>query len=344
MKIAKPLLGAQAARVRAFVVIGSVLGVAALQLASPTVADAECVRQCPSGTPRDGMGCCQAAPAPRTTKPSSAAASGSASAPAPVVVAPTCLEGMVRIPGGSPSVGSADGSGGQDEHPRHVVNVAAFCMDRLEVTLSQYTACTRAGGCQAPSRTIEVPGIEGQASIYWSRLCNANRASDSDPINCVDWSQAGAYCAWVGGRLPTEAEWEYAASGGTDRTFPWGEDPPSPTLLNGCGSECRELGRRLGVTWTAVFAGDDQNAQTGPVGSYQAGASPFGLLDMAGNVSEWTSSNYCSYSNAQCASTRVVRGGSWRHGDRDAFRVARREAFVDTLRETTVGFRCAKSL
>jgi formylglycine-generating enzyme required for sulfatase activity len=217
-------------------------------------------------------------------------------------------------------------------------------MDRTEVTLGDYNDCVKAGTCNPAAKTVDVADLEGQSAIYWGRLCNASRAADTDPMNCIDWAGATTYCQWKGGRLPTEAEWEYAASGGTGRTYPWGETAPSPSLLNGCGTECREFGRRLGVRWSVAFDAADSHPQTSPVDSYPNGASPFGLADMAGNVAEWTSSSYCTYPNGQCQAVRVVRGGSWRSGDVNAYRVARRSTASETTRDSTIGFRCAKTL
>jgi formylglycine-generating enzyme required for sulfatase activity len=249
---------------------------------------------------------------------------------------------MVQVPRVTFAMGSPDGAGAPDEHPQHSVTLRAYCIDRTEVTVSRYFACAQAGGCLPAPRTVDVPNLGGQSAIYWSRLCNANRVIDDHPMNCVDWSQAQAYCAWAGGRLPSEAEWEYAAGGGLGRTYPWGSAAPSPSLLNACGSECRDLGNRLGVSWTAVFDSDDQSADSAAVGSYPAGASPLGVVDMAGT--EWTESAYCSYATSECSSKRVVRGGSWRHGGSDAFRVARRDAYSESIRDTNIGFRCARFL
>ena len=152
----------------------------------------------------------------------------------PAVPAPpalTCPNGSVLIPAGEFSMGSPDGQGRADEHPRHRVRSAAFCMDRTEVTVAAYRACTSRGPCTVP---IDTSVLWGLAHTH----CNWGRSvTDTHPVNCVDWNQARNYCAWAGGRLPTEAEWEYAARGVESRQYPWGDAAPDGTRANLCGSE-----------------------------------------------------------------------------------------------------------
>ncbi|MBI4706179.1 MAG: SUMF1/EgtB/PvdO family nonheme iron enzyme, partial [Deltaproteobacteria bacterium] len=126
-------------------------------------------------------------------------------------------QAMVSIPPGTFEMGSNDGGG--DEKPVHSVTVAAFEMDPTEVTVAQYRKCVSDGGCSEPSG------------------CNWEESGrDDHPVNCVDWQQAGAYCAWAGKRLPWEEEWEYAARGTDGRIYPWGNGAPGDQLCWSGGS------------------------------------------------------------------------------------------------------------
>jgi formylglycine-generating enzyme required for sulfatase activity len=214
---------------------------------------------------------------------------------------------LVSIPAGTFEMGSNDGDA--DERPVHAVRLTAFAMDRTPVTVAAYQQCVSAGRCSAPNG--------------WD-YCNGNKSDRQDhPINCVDWNQATAFCQYAGKRLPTEEEWEYAARGTDGRKYPWGNAAPGNQLC---------WNRRNSKEGTCA------------VGSYSNGASPFGILDMAGNVWEWTSSNYSDdYSKSRANATRVLRGGSWfpdgPSGVRAAYRIRRGPA----LQDSNLGFRCARS-
>ncbi len=172
--------------------------------------------------------------------------------------APAPPEGMVFVPEGPFTMGTD--SGRANEAPAHRVSLSAYFIDRTPVTNAQYRACVEAGACQPPTNLASHTRPE-----YYG-----NPAFDDYPVLYVDWSRARDYCAWAGKRLPTEAEWEKAARGQDGRLWPWG-DEPDPSRAN-----IREEG-----------VGD-----TTAVGRYPTGASPYGALDMAGQVWEWVADRY----------------------------------------------------
>jgi formylglycine-generating enzyme required for sulfatase activity len=159
----------------------------------------------------------------------------------------------------------------------------------------------------------------------------------------MSWSDAAAYCAWAERRLPTEAEWEKAARGANARPYPWGDAQASGDLLN-------YADRNMPVPW-ADEAEDDGYVFFAPVGSYPAGASPYGALDMAGNAWEWVAdfidnnyyarSPYADPTGPESGSEHVLRGGSWWTGARDVRTAARGEAA--DFPYDVYGFRCAEA-
>ncbi len=222
---------------------------------------------------------------------------------------------LVRVEAGPFEMGSNDGD--DDEKPAHTVTVEAFEIDRYEVTNAEYAACVDAGGC----KPLPNNGSATRDNYY-------GQPGYADyPVISVDWYRARTYCQWRGARLPTEAEWEKAARGTGGRTYPWGEGIDC-TLANYYG--CK---------------GD-----TTRVGTYPEGASPYGAYDMAGNVWEWTQSEYKDYpydandgrndfNDENRTNVRVLRGGSWYSGN---VRAASRDDLNPTLTDDLVGFRCAR--
>ena len=246
------------------------------------------------------------------------------------------VDGMpqVRIPAGVLHMGGYDVRAAPDEFPAHEVTLDAYWMDQLEVTTAMYALCVSAGACDLPQN----PGTARIANYF------GNPAFKDYPVIYVTWGQATTYCEWANRRLPTEAEWERAARGDDMRAFPWGEDKPDWRFAN----------FNMLVT------------DTSRVGSYALGASPFGVLDMAGNVAEWTSDFYDFdfYLTSPLANplgpetssslNRVVRGGSL--GDAEInIRVSKRssvrgsnmnaapgsESYLGDF-SPRIGFRCAE--
>lgn len=240
---------------------------------------------------------------------------------------------MILIPAGSFQMGCDSSNPAEtcdynDELPLHTVNLSAYSIDKYEVTNARYTACVDAGGCSAPQSANSRP-----RAPYYGTIAYADY-----PVINVTWHQARAYCAWAGKRLPTEAEWEKAARGSTDtRMYSWGNTAP----------DCGKANYYDNVNGTGYCVGD-----TSRVDSYPSGASPYGVMDMAGNVSEWVNDRYsASYYNVSpetdpqgpaTGNFRVMRGGSWTsydYGVRSTIRVPYNpDSWLNVQ-----GFRCVRS-
>lgn len=220
---------------------------------------------------------------------------------------------MLRVPGGAFSMGSRDGE--DDERPVHTETVDPFDIDETEVTVAQYAACVRGHACAEP---IALTG------------CNENVPGRADhPMNCVTWTEADTFCRAAGKRLPSEREWEYAAKGMSPRRWPWGPVPPRAQMCwDGDGN--------------SVGKGNRQS--TCPVGAYAEDKGPFGVLDLGGNVAEWTASRYCPYTDPNCTSdARVIRGCGWDTQAVAACTTTYRDKRSEFEKETSLGFRCART-
>jgi formylglycine-generating enzyme required for sulfatase activity len=210
---------------------------------------------------------------------------------------------MIYVPAGEFTMGSldADRDARDEEKPAHTVNLDAFWIDKTEVTNAQYQKCVEAGACKEPT--------------CWDK---GDLNGVDQPVVCVTWDDAQTYAAWAGGRLPTEAEWEKAARGTDERLYPWGDEAADCDKANfkGC----------MGRTVT--------------VGSYPDGASPYGALDMAGNVWEWVADWYDEgyYQDSptrnpqgpNSGERRALRGGSFDMSEsrlRNAFRIGNMPAY-----------------
>jgi formylglycine-generating enzyme len=235
----------------------------------------------------------------------------------------------------------ADGETPSDETPLHDVAVGPFCLDITEVTVQAYSGCE---ACERPAMTVEIEGLTPNARAFWSQFCDRPEAGDH-PINCVDWQQARAYCGATGKRLPTEAEWELAARGRATRTSPWGQAPPggpaAQRLRRGAQPDVDGAHREGGQ---GAVAGDARRRRLGPFdgrrGALRGGATPAGVLDLSGNVWEWTESHSSVLTARRTAATR---GGGWDTVDSQFVRAAHRRPSAPTARGWSIGFRCAKT-
>jgi len=253
---------------------------------------------------------------------------------------------LVYVPAGKFEMGSD--SDYEDEAPAHTVNLDAYWMDKTEVTNLMFANFLNQVISQVVVFSDEAVQMDGNTiydlicsgctwddRITWDgERFSAVSALENHPVVLASWYGAQAYCSWAGRRLPTEAEWEKAARGENGFTYPWGNDQPSDSLLN------------YGPSYSlSVETG------TSEVGSYPDGASPYGALDMEGNVSEWVSDWYSDTYYAASPSSnptgpntgsdRVIRGSSWGDDSNDYVRASYRWYYDPTQRLNTLGFRCA---
>ena len=217
---------------------------------------------------------------------------------------------VVRIPGGEFPMGSPPGEGDPSEHPRHVVRVTGFLMDKTEVTWGQYERFLAASNRPPPKSPV------------WGM-------PEALPASSITWLEASAFCAWAGGRLPTEAQWEHAARGDDSRQYPWGDtfDP-----------------------WRCNTRDGGPHAPT-PAAAYPECVSPHGVLDLAGSVSEWCTDWYEDAYDAKSpvddptgpatGTRRVVRGGNWMSPS-GSVRAASRLGIDPTWPGPMQGFRCVE--
>jgi formylglycine-generating enzyme required for sulfatase activity len=251
----------------------------------------------------------QAAAQPTALPPTEAPASPTV----PLAAASGDTGEMISVPGGSFQMGSDDGD--PDEQPPHPVDVAAFQIDRFEVTNSRFDAFAQATGYQTENEKAGKPQT-------WRTSFTPETAEN--PVVVVSWNDAQAFCEWAGKRLPTEAEWEFAARGTDGRTFPWGIDYDTAKFN----------GKASGIRGTVH------------VGSYPAGASAFGVDDMAGNVWEWTADWYQAYPGGAPSEFfgerfRVTRGGGW-FDEENQVRASNRSSADPAGANPDLGFRCAQ--
>jgi formylglycine-generating enzyme required for sulfatase activity len=251
----------------------------------------------------------------------SASASTSASAPPHPAIAPRpklpIKDGMIRIPGGIFTFGTFDKTAAPNERPAQHITVAPFWIDRTEVTVAAYAACAANHACPLPAKS--------------SASCTYEAGDPELPISCVHWSDADAYCRSVGKRLPHEMEWEFAARGTSNARYPWG------TNFTSCAMAATLLHDATGRTCSGKFPSR--------VGSHVNNASPFGVVDMTGNVEEWTADYYVETraegAMPRAGSSRVLRGGGWMSTP-SMSRTTSRNWGSSVEAGPNVGFRCAR--
>lgn len=224
--------------------------------------------------------------------------------------------GMLRLPGGRFMMGSSNPRAPVNERPARALTLEPFWIDRTEVSVGSYRACVDAGACAPPARA--------------SATCTFESGDRELPVSCVHWRDADAYCRFVGKRLPSEREWEYAARGTFATPFPWGT---------------------LAACTNAVTLVNDQSARScaarpSRVGTHPGGASTFGVQDMSGNVEEWTADWYVESLGPgpapRSGAARVLRGGGWLSPP-SMSRTTSRNWGSALEAGPNVGFRCAKN-
>lgn len=233
---------------------------------------------------------------PPTSTPESVVTPVPTSTPETSKISPT--DGMTQlfVPAGTLKMGGLDILLENDEIPAHDVTLDEFWIDQVEVTNGMYQFCTHAGVCRLPVKL----NSDNQADYF------GNPEYKDYPVIQITWYDATKFCEWAGRRLPTEAEWERAARGDDSRTYPWGGEPPNDENSNANNT-----------------LGDVTR-----VGSFAAGASPFGALDMAGNVWEWVADYY----NAKYyAESPQVNPTGPNHGGINHLHVIRGGSFQDNL-------------
>jgi len=223
---------------------------------------------------------------------------------------------MFYIPEGEFIMGSEDNKGLENEYPQHSVFLNSFWMDRTEITNAMYEECVKENVCSEPAYLMTM----SRDTYFYDDQYNAY------PVIAVNWDQANTYCQWVGSRLPTEAEWEKAARGTDGRQYPWGDFSPNESLAN-----C-----------------NDNLGDTAEVGSYPEGSSPYGVLDLSGNVFEWVADWYGVYQSddtknplgPSSGENRIIRGGAFELGNIH-LRATYRGEIEPEATYFDIGFRCA---
>ncbi len=233
-----------------------------------------------------------------------------------------------------------------DEKPQHEVFLNAYWIDQFEVTNEQFTEFVQQTGFVTGAELrgcSYITSADCLPNINWKKPFGSDTTTnENDPVVHINWNDATAYCNWAGRRLPTEAEWEKAARGKNGFRFPWGENWVTDGLANFCDQNCQLKERDASVS--------DGYTLLAPVGSFPDGASPYGVLDMAGNVLEWVydlygesyyrnSSDWVNPTGPTNGTYRGIRGGAWSM-EAQFMRTTFRGSVLPGFSNSRRGFRC----
>jgi formylglycine-generating enzyme len=289
-------------------------------------------------------------PVDQETRIGNYSASNTIPPPSPNIV---LREGMVLINGGTFDMGSDGGM--PNEGPAHKVQLKAFWIDQHEVTVADFSKFVAATNFQTDAEKLGWSGVFNMSSQSWEVVQGANwrhpegpqsLAKQDEPVCHVSWGDAAAYSKWAGKRLPTEAEWEYAARGGLEgKAYPWGGD-------------LRPGGKPAANWWQGDFpvenTGEDGFIGRAPVMSFRPNG--YGLFDAVGNVWEWCSDWYgedyylktpsLAPTGPETGEERVIRGGSWLCSENYCtnYRVAARSHAAPDSGLNNLGFRCVRDI
>jgi formylglycine-generating enzyme required for sulfatase activity/serine/threonine protein kinase len=269
-----------------------------------------------------------------------------------------CPKGMKPVNGGTFTMGSDDAAFPLWK-PAHKVSIDTFCLDVHEVTVAEYRACVTKGTCKPADERPNYPKGETESDAEHEKFqsaaaefCNWGVPSrENHPINCIDWYRADAYCTSMGWKLPTEAQWEFAARGSDARKFPWGDDAGDHTYMNAAGTEWRDWLKAKGLPAPdgLMYEKSDGFVGTAPAGRFPRAQTQSGQVDMVGNVWEWTRDWYALYGSEPqtnpkgpgAGARKAIRGGGFNGEFSLWLNPAARYHQLATASAHVIGFRCA---
>jgi formylglycine-generating enzyme required for sulfatase activity len=332
--------------------VGSACNLPFLKNSSKTVEPNEPVSTSIPGRSSNTQPSAKVSPTAKTNKSVASPVSPTAETNISVASQVSSIDGMTlfEVSAGEFMMGSSDAA--SSGYPQHQVNLDAFWIDQTEVTNAMFAKFVKSAKYQTDAEkagfawVFTNPGLDMITGANWQHPQGPDSTLsglDDYPVGNVSWNDAKAYCEWAGRRLPTEAEWQKAAVGTDGREYPWGNSPIAGNLANLADSS-------INVNW-AVKSINDGYERSAPVGSFPDGKSPYGTLDMAGNVAEWVA-DWSGPSSSEpetkpqgpfSGETKIYEGGSWYGGDSITLRPASRKADYPNNSFEFFGFRCALS-